>query len=71
MKTIKTTSLGIKIILVILILANVVCGDPTPVSKILTQGICNAIFCMFLLFNIAAVTQIYELNKQKKIASKS
>ena len=71
MRTIKIISFGIQTILGILILANVVCGDPTPVSKILTQGICTAIICTYLLFTIAVITQIYELNKQKKIASKS
>ena len=71
MKVIKIISHGIQIILGVLILVNLAYGDPTPVSKVLSQGSRNAIIYMFLLFGVAAITQIYELNKQKKIELKS
>lgn len=71
MKVIKIISYGVQITLVLLILANLSYGDPTPVSKVLSQGSHNAIIYIFLLFGVAAITQIYELNKQKKIELKS
>ena len=66
MKVIKIISYGIQTVLGVLILANLACGDPTPVSKVLSQGVHNAILCMFLLFGVAAMTQIYDNIKIKK-----
>ena len=65
MKVVIVLSWIIQVILGVLILVNLAYGDPTPVSRVLSQGIHNAIIYMFLLLGTAAITYIYENNKKR------
>ena len=63
----------IQVILGFMALGSLVCGNLTPALLGLHQRFYDGLLCMFLLFTVAGITQIYEnhcdIKESKKRAS--